>query len=119
MNKNKIEIKWPNKETHFTVNDLFDLNPDIKEITVRLRLSKAVEQKSVAKIGTLSGSKGAPKIVYSMTPVNQSTIDNANKNGISMVGERELINVLDITPTSNNETPAVDVKKNDPVVVSQ
>jgi hypothetical protein len=94
------------------VKDLFNLNPTGKKITLRVRLSKAIEKNTVAKIGTMAQPKGAPCIVYAFTPLSQSVLDKADKDGVMILSRSELVKVLDITPKSPSPTeiPSVAIK---------
>ena len=101
-NRTNLTLKWPDSE-YFTVNELFDANPEFIRITLRVRLKKEIDEaKAVAVIGSKKGSHGRPALVYTMTPVSQETIDKARTDGIDIVGDNDLVKVLEITPV--NET---------------
>jgi hypothetical protein len=123
-NRTSLTVNWPSNDTYFTVNDLVAANPQFVRITLTVRLDKAVKKdKLVACIGTLKGSLGAPSKVYVTTPVKQSTLDLAQNNGVELVSQSELMNVLTITaPQSTNITnpsaSAVKVNESSPVAVS-
>ena len=102
-NRTDLTVNWPSSNEYFTVKDLFQLNPQFIKITLRVRLRKAIEeQRTVAVIGTMMGSKGRPSLVYAMTPVSQELVESARQNKqMSIVGENELVKVLEITPTAD------------------
>ena len=118
-NRTDLVVNWPTNGKHFTVNDLFDLNPEFIRITLRVRLQKAItETKTVAVIGTLAGNKGRPKQVYVMTPVSREIIEEARLNEkITIVPDGELVKVLEITPTiTDTPTPVNEVEESVAVV---
>lgn len=91
MNKNiekintKKEVKWPTTQ-YFTIDDLIVLNTQLVLITLRVRLTKAIEEDGkVAEIGSIPGGKGRPKKVFAFTPVTKDVLDKAESNGINLV----------------------------------
>lgn len=91
MNKNiekintKKEVKWPTTQ-YFTIDDLIVLNTQFVLITLRVRLTKAIEEDGkVAEIGSIPGGKGRPKKVFAFTPVTKDVLDKAESNGINLV----------------------------------
>lgn len=105
----KRAVKWPTT-TYFTFDDVHQLNPSFdKKITLRVRLANAIEDGVITEIGSVPGGQGRPPKVYVLNPVTQISLDKAEANGISVLGEaRKLINVVSVT---NVTTPA-----NSPVV---
>jgi type III secretion system FlhB-like substrate exporter len=120
-NRTNQTPNWPSSNGYFTVNELFQANPEIIKITLRVKLKKAIDEaKSIAVIGSKKGSHGRPSLVYAMTPVSQEVINKARSEGIDIVGDTDLVKVLEITPV--NEATATPVQVSAPapdsVVVS-
>jgi hypothetical protein len=104
-NKTNQVVTWPSA-TLFTIKELHRLNPKFIEITLRVRLSKAIENHEVAEIGSIPGEKGRPQKVFSMTPVTQATLDKAESEHINLVDNaKQLIRVISVT----NSSPASSV----------
>ncbi len=88
-NKTKQVISWPSHDEYFTTDGLILSNQHMitssgSDITLRVRLSKAIGENVVAEIGQRNLGKGRPQKVYAMRPVSQSAIDKASADGISM-----------------------------------
>lgn len=90
--KNKVRqtVTWPTTP-YFTLMQLWkDFNPKFKEITLRVRLVKSIEEDGiVAEIGYIPGTLGRPQKVYAMTPVTKETLTKAKENGIELVEKAE------------------------------
>lgn len=101
-NNTNIVVKWPTKML-FTLKDLFDANPDCKQITLRTRLTRAIEEKKFAEIGSCSAKTGRPPKMFSATPVSQATLDMAEKSGITLVesASEKLVNVMSVSSQTN------------------
>ena len=100
-------VTWPTS-TYFTFKDLLKINSNFnKEITLRVRLSDAIESGKVVEIGSIPGGLRRPPKVYTMVPVTQIALDKAEADGISVLGEaRKLINVINVTqPVTNFSSP--------------
>ena len=61
-NKTNLTVTWPTNI--FTIKELNDANSEFVEITLRVRLKKAVETGEVNEIGVLHNGKGRPTIVF-------------------------------------------------------
>jgi len=89
-NKTKQVIAWPSQDTYFTIDTLIASNSHMltssgSDITLRVRLNKAItEENLVAVIGQRNSGKGRPQLVFAMKPVNQSLIEKAASEGISI-----------------------------------
>ena len=101
------EITYPNGG-FFTIDDLFKLNPNTVSITLRVQLKKEVEElHKAAVIGTLKGSHGRPKNVYTTTPVLKEVVDAAQSSGVVLIDKSELVKVFEVssvkapTPTTS------------------
>lgn len=110
-NKTNQVVTWPTA-TLFTIKELHRLNPKFVEITLRVRLSKAIEGAKVAEIGSVPGEKGRPQKVFSMTPVTQNTLNKARAEHINLVDNADkLVQVISVTnsvpvPHVNPAVPA-------------
>jgi len=101
-NKTNLVLVWPANTTYFTIKDLIRLNPDFKEITLRVRLKKAIdEEKSVGVIGTTNPGKGRPSLVLAMRPVLQSVLDSAKADSIQLDDQTKLVNVMSVATSTN------------------
>jgi hypothetical protein len=101
-NKTNQVVTWPTA-TLFTIQELHRLNPKFVNITLRVRLTKAIEAGKVAEIGSIPGEKGRPQKVFAFTPVTQATFDKAFKEGITPVDNyKSLISMVSVT---TNSTP--------------
>jgi len=104
-NKTNQSVVWPTS-TFFTIEELHRLNPKFVEITLRVRLTNAIEDGKVAEIGSTPGGKGRPQKVFSLTPVTKETLDKAEENKINLVdrAREKLVNVVSV---SNPEPASV------------
>jgi len=99
-NKVKQDVIWPNTP-FFIIKDVFNLNPNVKEITLRVRLENAINGGKFAKIGTIPNDKklGAPQKVIAVTPVTQIILNKAESTGVTLVDNaKQLINVISVSP---------------------
>ncbi|HOT88293.1 MAG TPA: hypothetical protein PLC59_00230 [Bacteroidales bacterium] len=103
-NNTNQSVTWP-KDALFTFEDLHQLNPDIISITLRVKMTKAIEEGRIAEIGSIPSGKGRPPKVYSMTPVIQLTLDQAKAKSINLVDNAEKL--LQIRPVSNMNAVSV------------
>lgn len=95
--KSSRVVNWPTS-TYFSFDDLLNLNPSFqKKITLRVRLANAIEDGTVAEIGSVPGGQGRPPKVYVLTPVTQIALDKAEADGVSVPGEaKKLVNVVNV-----------------------
>ena len=100
--------------TYFTIQDVVQLNPQMltaskSEITIRVRLTNAIEDGKVAEIGAVPGGKGRPLKVFSLTPVTQTTLNKARQDGINLVDNADrLVHAISVTtPPSPVSTSVV------------
>jgi hypothetical protein len=106
--KNKTEkvILWP-KTTYFTNRDVFVLNKEFKEITIRVRITGEngeIAKGTVAEIGFIPGGKGRPQKVYALTPITNTVLNKAKADGVELVdnAEKKFINVVSVANSSSN-----------------
>jgi len=90
-------VTWPTT-SYFTIEELQDMNSKFINITLRVRLTNAIEDGKVAEIGAMSGGKGRPRKVFSLTPITQTVLNKARKNEINLVENVDkLINVINVS----------------------
>jgi len=108
-NKTNLVIKWPSHDDYFVISPgddgsmaskaLMTLNPEFVEITLRVRLKKAIEEdKLVVEIGSKNTGKGRPIKAFAMTPVSQLVREKAKHDGI--------------IPPDSKSTPIIKVSSN-------
>lgn len=104
-NRTNQSVTWPSTP-YFTILELHKLNPKFVNITLRVRLTNAIESGKVAEIGSVPGGKGRPQKVFALTPVSKLTFEKAKQNNINLVDNYEkLINVVSVTTSTANPTP--------------
>ena len=119
QNKTGLTVNWPTGfytmetcESHPNIPSLWDQNQHFAAlITLRVRLTNAIDDNQVVKLGTLKGTKGRPKLVFANAPVTQETVDTARKAGV-IVDENipNVVNVVNVAPTeteTETEVPVV------------
>ncbi len=110
QNKTGLTVNWPTGfytmetcSSHSNIPSLWDHNQHFAAlITLRVRLTNAIENKEVVKLGTLKGSKGRPKLVFANAPVTQEVVDAARKAGV-VVDDNipNVVNVVNVAPIAN------------------
>lgn len=98
-NKTNLVVNWPTAP-FFTLEDVFALQPDAKQITLRVRLSKEIEKGKAAEIGCKTGGQGRPKKVFAFTPIPQTTLDLAQTQNITLVEKSVLQKIAALAPVS-------------------
>ena len=93
--KNKTKTQLKLMASHFTIAQLMVENPDMKEITLRVKLKKFVDDGVVSELGTLHMAKDRPKLVFSVAPVSKQTVESAKNAGV-MFSESMSVKILDI-----------------------
>jgi len=105
-NKTNQSVTWPTT-AYFTIADLHKLNPKFVNITLRVRLANAIEDGKVAEIGWVPGGKGRPPKVFSLTPVQQTTLNKAKSENVNLVDNAEkLVNVINVSTPTPATVPA-------------
>jgi len=79
----KKTVTWPSSQM-FTIEDVFSLNKTMKEITVRVRLSKEKEIGKIIELGALTGGKGRPEKVYAYPPITSILTEHAKSKKINL-----------------------------------
>lgn len=108
-NKTNLTIKWPTNT--FTIKELNEANPEFVEITLRVRLKKAIETGEVNEMGVLHNGKGRPTIVFVHGTPTQAHIDEAKSREV-ILKDSVTVNVLmvDATkPSANDKVIALNV----------
>ncbi len=117
QNKTGLTVNWPTgfytMETcasHPNIPSLWDQNTHFAAlITLRVRLTNAMEENQVVKLGVLKGTKGRPKLVFANAPVSQATVEAARNAGV-IVDDNipNVVNVVNVASTPvDTEVPAV------------
>jgi len=114
-NNTNLTVNWPGSTDYFTIKDLRSMNADFVEITLRVRLKKAIdEEKTVGVIGTTNPGKGRPSLVFAMRPVLQSVLDSAKAAGVQLDDQTKLVNVMTVAAPVTATVPTTTT----PVVTS-
>lgn len=101
-NKTNLTVTWPSNI--FTIKELNAKNPEFVEITLRVRMKKAIESGEITDIGVLHNGKGRPTLVFVHgTPTNEH-IEEAKSRQV-ILKEASTVNVIKIT----NAPAAVDI----------
>jgi hypothetical protein len=115
MNKNKerknttsLNVNWP-KTPYFTIEDVFAANKNAKPITLRVRLTKEIENGRAGEIGYITGLQGRPRKVFAFTPISQVMLDSTKSRQIILVEENRLAK-LKIAPMVAAFVPKPTVK---------
>ena len=91
MNKKNINVTWPNGSI-FTLKELFALNRDLYEITLRVRVTKQIAMGKIVEIGNKTGGKGRPEKLFCFTPFTRADYEQAKNMNIQFVqGAEKLI----------------------------
>lgn len=103
-NKTHQVVTWPTA-TLFTIKELHRLNPKFVEITLRVRLSKAIEERRVVEVGSIPGDKGRPQKVFSLTPVTKLTLERAIAEHINLVDNADkLVQIMTVSNSTSSPT---------------
>lgn len=107
-NKTNLVMTWPEHGKLFTIKDLLAANPEFVEITLRVRVDKALKKdNTVSIIGYKNTGKGRPTMIMAMNPVTQDMLDAAYASGIQPPEIKPVVSVIDVTtPISTSDTPA-------------
>lgn len=111
-NKTNLTIKWPTNT--FTIKELNETNPEFVEITLRVRLKKAIETGEVNEMGVLHNGKGRPTIVFVHGIPTQAHIDEAKSREV-ILKDNMTVNILTVDATkstANDKVIALNVDNN-------
>jgi len=81
-NRTKQTVTWPTG--YFTIKQLWQQNAGFIEITLRVRLNNAIEDKTIVQLGALKASKGRPNLVFTCAPVTDAVLESARTAGVTL-----------------------------------
>jgi hypothetical protein len=112
-NKTNLTVTWPSADKYFTIVDLMETNKEFIPITLRVRLKNAIDDGTVAEIGTIHGGKGRPKLAFAMNPVTEDVLATARQAEVVLHDKYNTVKVLDVTskPTESQVESEVKVSK--------
>ena len=109
-NKTNQSLNFPT-ESFWTIQDMLNLNKDVVPITLRVKLNKELQNKTIAEIGTKHVGKGRPRLVFSSLPVSKETLKKAADAGVLLkepaaidVASASKINVKSVAPSDEKQT---------------
>jgi hypothetical protein len=117
QNKTGLSVNWPNgfytmetSESHPNIPSLWSQNQHFAAlITLRVRLTNAIEANQVVSLGTVKGIKGRPKLVFANAPVSQETIETARAAGVVLNDNiPHIVNVMSVVPTTEETSDVMD-----------
>jgi len=107
-NKTNLTVKWP--KNIFTIKELNAANPEFVEITLRVRLKKAIESGEVNEMGVLHNGKGRPTIMFVCGNPTANHIEEAKSREV-LLKEGLTVSVAKIdstnSTTNNNENTVI------------
>jgi hypothetical protein len=97
-------------ESHPNITSLWSQNQHFAAlITLRVRLTNALEANRVVSLGTVKGIKGRPKLVFANAPVSQETIEAARVAGVVLNDNiPHIVNVMSVVPTTEETSDVMD-----------
>ena len=119
-NKTNLTVTWPSNI--FTIKELNASNPEFVEITLRVRLKKALDSGEITDIGVLHNGKGRPTLVFVHGTPTKEHIEEAKSRQV-ILKDASTVNVIKITnaPSTvdifdrkSTET-SINVQNNNPV----
>jgi hypothetical protein len=103
-NKTNLTVNWP--KNIFTIEELNQTNPDFVNITLRVRLKKAIADNAVAEVGYLHNGKGRPRLVLACAPITQEHIAEAKSKGV-VLKDGLSVNVLTVNASKEESVATV------------
>lgn len=102
--RKKLEITWPSQA--FTIQDIQNVHPDAKNITLRYRINRAKEDGLIAEIGKNECPTGRPTIVFAPAPIEAKTLQSATDKGVFLYEEfkEQLVDVAKVDSTTTTKT---------------
>ncbi len=101
-NKTNLTVTWPSNI--FTIKELNAQNPEFVEITLRVRMKKAMESGEITDIGVLHNGKGRPTLVFVHGTPTKEHLEEAKSRQV-ILKDASSVNVIKIT----NTPTAVDI----------
>jgi hypothetical protein len=93
-NKTNLTVMWPSNI--FTIKELNANNPEFVEITLRVRLKKALDSGEITDIGVLHNGKGRPTLVFVHGTPTKEHIEEAKSRQV-ILKDASTVNVIKIT----------------------
>ena len=93
-NKTNLTVTWPSNV--FTIKELNANNPEFVEITLRVRMKKAIESGEITDIGVLHNGKGRPTLVFVYGTPTKEHIEEAKSRQV-ILKDASSVNVIKIT----------------------
>jgi hypothetical protein len=117
-NKTNLTVKWPTG--FYTVDSLFNSNPEFIKITLRVRLNNAIKDGTVSVLGSIKGSKGRPKLAFANAPVSAETLKLAREAGVvEDVPSQHIIDVVKVSANTETVKETVVDESHDEVVTTE
>ena len=95
-NKTNQTVTWPSNV--FTIKELNAQNTDFVEITLRVRMKKAIDSGEITDIGVLHNGKGRPTLVFVYGTPTKEHIEEAKSRQV-ILKDVSSVNVIKITNT--------------------
>ena len=73
----------------FTVKELNGLYPDTIEITLRYKITMAIDRGLIIQLGTINRPVGRPHVVYGKAPISKSILQEARDRGVKIYEDVE------------------------------
>jgi hypothetical protein len=115
-NKTNQTYTWPSG--FFTHKELFALNPNGVEITMRVRVKSDMEAGKIKDIGVIHNGKGRPTNILVMAPVTPAIITKAVEAGVLLHSEYLSLKIADIENTAK-EVQSVEANTSDVSVMAK
>lgn len=118
--KNKVgaEVVWPVEGTLFSIKDLHQSNPSFVEITLRTKVTKAIENKTISFVGSRNQKKGRPTMIFTVGPLTKDVLNKASDENVQIADStKALVNVIKVNTPVSIEEPTPE-PENTPVVSS-
>ena len=96
-NKTNLTVTWPSNV--FTIKELNAQNTDFVEITLRVRMKKAIDSGEITDIGVLHNGKGRPTLVFVYGTPTKEHIEEAKSRQV-ILKDVSSVNVVKITNAS-------------------
>jgi hypothetical protein len=93
-NKTNLTVTWPSNI--FTIKELNAQNPDFVEITLRVRMKKAIDSSEITEIGVLHNGKGRPTLVFVYGTPTKEHIEEAKSRQV-ILKDASTVNIIKIT----------------------
>ena len=93
-NKTNLTVIWPSNV--FTIKELNANNPEFVEITLRVRMKKAMESGEITEIGVLHNGKGRPTLVFVYGTPTKEHIEEAKSRQV-ILKDASTVNIIKIT----------------------